>query len=191
MPCCESLTVTKATPTCYRALVLSGHASSSRIAWLATPAGFAVLLALVIVGIDLLTIGAAGPWDPWETHYGEVARQIVVREDPLDLWWSPGNGGPDGAAEKSFASKPALAFWLMALSMKVFGVGTSADPAELVRSPLPELAIRLPSMLAGWLGAVVLGLVTARLASPRAGVLTGVVLATMPQFAIVYAPARR
>jgi 4-amino-4-deoxy-L-arabinose transferase-like glycosyltransferase len=164
---------------------LSGHASSSRIAWLATPAGFAVLLALVIVGIDLLTIGAAGPWDPWETHYGEVARQILVRHDPMDLWWQPGNGGPDGEAEKSFASKPALAFWSMALSMKVFGVGTSADPSELVRSPLPELAIRLPSMLAGWLGAVVLGLVTARLASPRAGVLTGVVLATMPQFAIV------
>ncbi len=185
MPGSESLTVTKATPTCYRALVLPGSTPvSGRLERLATPAGFAVLLALAIVGIDLFTIGLAGPWDPWETHYGEVARQILVRHDPLDLWWSPGNGGPDGAAEKSFASKPPLAFWLMALSMKAFGVGTSADPAELVRSPIPEIAIRLPSMLAGWVGAVVLGHVTWKLASPRAGVLTGVALATMPQFAI-------
>ena len=97
------------------------------LAWFATPAGFAVLLAASIIAIDLVTIAAAGPWDPWETHYGEVARQILVRGDPMDLWWQPGNGGPSGAAEKSFASKPPLAFWLMALSMKVFGVGTSAE----------------------------------------------------------------
>ena len=155
------------------------------LAWFATPAGLAVLLAASIIAIDLVTIAAAGPWDPWETHYGEVARQILVRGDPMDLWWQPGNGGPSGAAEKSFASKPPLAFWLMALSMKVFGVGMSADPSEMVRSPLPELAIRLPSMLAGWAGAAGLGFVAWRLASPRAGVITGAVLATMPQFAIV------
>lgn len=152
---------------------------------LETPAGWAVLVALSVVVVDLATIAMAGPWDPWETHYGEVARQIVVRHDPVDLWWQPGNGGPHGEAEKSFASKPALPFWLMALSMRVFGVGTAPDPAELVHSPVAELALRLPSMLAGYAASLVLGATAWRLASPRAGVLTGAIVATMPQFAIV------
>jgi 4-amino-4-deoxy-L-arabinose transferase-like glycosyltransferase len=145
----------------------------------------ALALAAVMLVVYLWSLGATGPWDPWETHYGEVARQIVVRHDPLDLWWQPGNGGPDGAAEKSFASKPALPFWLMALSMKLFGVGTSPDPGEMVRSPWPELAIRLPSLLAGMGGALFLGWVAARLSRPRAGVLVALVLATTPQWAIV------
>lgn len=144
-----------------------------------------MLVALAVIIVDLATIGLAGPWDPWETHYGEVARNMLARHDPLDPWWQPGNGGPDAEAEKSFASKPVLSFWLMALSMKLFGIGTSADPAEMLRTPWVELALRLPSMLAGWLAAFTLGFTAWRLASPRAGVLAGAIVATMPQFAIV------
>ena len=143
------------------------------------------MASLLLVILYMAKMSAAGPWDPWETHYGEVARQILVRSDPVDLWWSAGNGGPHGAAEKSFASKPALPFWLMALSMKVLGVGTGADPTEMVQPLWPELAIRLPSMLAGLLTCAFAGAVVWRLASPRAGVITGLVLGTMPQFAIV------
>lgn len=150
-----------------------------------TPTAAAVWVALAIVVIDLWSMRSTGPWDPWETHYGEVARQILVRSDPLDLWWQPGNGGPDMESEKSFASKPALPFWAMALSMRIFGIGTSADPSEMVTSPWAELALRLPSMLAGWTAALFLGALAWRLASPRAGVLTGAAVATMPQFAIV------
>ncbi|MCA9718921.1 MAG: hypothetical protein KC468_29910, partial [Myxococcales bacterium] len=132
-----------------------------------------------------------------ETHYGEVARQILARQDPLDLWWRPGYG-PDGNYENTFWSKPALPFWLMALCMKVFGVGAGAAD-EMVRSPWPELAIRLPSMLAALTSAVFLGYVVWRLcARPSArarapvnvraraaGILTAVVLSTSPQWAIV------
>lgn len=155
------------------------------------------LAAVLLVAINTATLAACGPWDPWETHYGEVARQILVRDDPLDLWWKPGEG-PDGNAENLFWSKPALPFWLMALSMAVLGVGTRPALDEMVRSPLPELALRLPSMLAGSLCAVFLGYVVWRLLraeaptvqrgpSPaaRAGILTAVVLATMPQWALV------
>jgi 4-amino-4-deoxy-L-arabinose transferase-like glycosyltransferase len=152
---------------------------------LAQPAGWALLAIVAVVAIYGSSITKAGPWDPWETHYGEVARNIVVRHDPMDLWWQGGYSGPDGAEEKRFASKPALPFWCMALSMKAFGVGTSPDPAEMVRSPWPELSIRLPSMLAGMLSAFFLGAVAWRLASPRAGVITGLVLSTMPQWAVV------
>jgi len=155
------------------------------------------LAALVIVVLEVATITACGPWDPWETHYGEVARQILVRHDPLDLWWKPGVG-PDGNAENTFWSKPALPFWLMALSMGVLGVGSRPEVDEMVRSPWPEVAIRLPSLAAGLLCAVFLGYVVWRLlrddravkrrgpgAAERAGIFTAVVLATMPQWAIV------
>jgi 4-amino-4-deoxy-L-arabinose transferase-like glycosyltransferase len=155
------------------------------------------LAALVIVGIEAATLAACGPWDPWETHYGEVARQILVRSDPLDLWWRPGYG-PDGNAENTFWSKPALPFWLMALSMALLGVGSRPAVDEMVRSPWPELAIRLPSMVTGTLCAAFLGYVVWRLLreadaprtrgpgrAARAGIFTAVVLATMPQWAIV------
>ncbi|MDC0669922.1 hypothetical protein [Nannocystis radixulma] len=152
------------------------------------------LAALAVVALSAWSIAACGPWDPWETHYGEVARQILVRSDPLDLWWKPGVG-PDGNAENTFWSKPALPFWLMALSMKLLGVGLGAAPDEMVRAPWPELAIRLPSMLTGLACAVFLGWSCARLlaaARPddpgratRAGFYTALALVTMPQWAIV------
>ena len=152
------------------------------------------LAALAVVALSAWSIAACGPWDPWETHYGEVARQILLRSDPLDLWWRPGVG-PDGNAENTFWSKPALPFWLMALSMKLLGVGLGAAPDEMVRAPWPELAIRLPSMLTGLTCAVFLGWACARLlaaarpADPgqpvRAGFFTALALVTMPQWAIV------
>ena len=153
--------------------------------WYQRPKVWVGALAGVLAVIYFGSMAAAGPWDPWETHYGEVARLMNARSDPMDLWWQAGNGGPDATAETTFWSKPALPFWLMALSLKVFGVGMSSDPAEMVQPFWPELAIRLPSMLAGFTTAVFLGFVVARLASRRAGVLTSLVLLTMPQFAVV------
>ncbi|RMG93660.1 MAG: hypothetical protein D6705_17905 [Deltaproteobacteria bacterium] len=144
-----------------------------------------VAASLALVAIYVASIRACGPWDPWETHYGEVARQILVRHDPLDLWWRPGSGGPHGRAETTFWSKPPLAFWAMALSMAAFGVGTGADPAEMVHHPMAEIALRLPSLVFGVATVVVIGVVVGRMVSRRAGVLAAFVLATMPQMALV------
>jgi len=148
-----------------------------------SPKMWAVLLACTVVAIYSASIGACGPWDPWETHYGEVARNIVERGDPLDLWWRAGYG-PNGAREGVFASKHALPFWCMALSFKLFGVGTGAAD-EMVRSPIPEIALRLPSMLVGLGSVALIGWCVARLVHWRAGLLVAVVLATMPQYAIL------
>jgi 4-amino-4-deoxy-L-arabinose transferase-like glycosyltransferase len=155
------------------------------------------LAAVLMIVLNTVTIALCGAWDPWETHYGEVARQILVRDDPLDLWWRPGYG-PDGNAENTFWSKPALPFWLMALSMAIFGVGSKPAADEMVRAPLPELALRMPSLLAGTLCAAFLGYVVWRLLrgdephegpgpshGARAGIFTALVLATMPQWALV------
>ncbi len=157
--------------------------SASSVFW-QRPRFWAVLLAIIVVTINLASMASAGAWDPWETHYGEVARNILIRHDPPDLWWQAGNGGPDATTEKAFWSKPALPFWLMALSMKIFGVGTAGPPDEMVQPFWPEMAIRLPSLLAGLGSAALLGHVAWRQVSPRAGILTAIVLVTMPQWAI-------
>jgi 4-amino-4-deoxy-L-arabinose transferase-like glycosyltransferase len=141
-------------------------------------------LAIVVLAIYSWSIGACGPWDPWETHYGEVARNIVARNDPMDLWWRPGYG-PHGKREGVFASKHALPFWAMALSFKTFGIGNGAAPDEMVRGFIPELALRLPSMIMGLGSAALLGWVVTRLVHWRAGLLTALVLVTMPQYAIL------
>ncbi|MCA9653926.1 MAG: hypothetical protein H6712_27590 [Myxococcales bacterium] len=158
--------------------------ASSPNPWWKRPLYWALALAVVVLAIDLATLSMAGAWDPWETHYGGVARNILVRHDPVDLWWQAGNGGPDATSETTFWSKPALPFWLMALSMKIMGVGVSGDPAEMVRPFWPEFAIRLPSLIAGLGSAALLGAVAWRQVSPRAGILTALVLVTMPQWAI-------
>lgn len=143
-----------------------------------------MLAGLTIVAIYSVSITWCGPWDPWETHYGEVARNIVRRRDPLDLWWRPGYG-PDGNDENVFYSKHALPFWAEALSFRIFNVGTSNELGEMVQGPLPEIALRLPSMVVGLTTLGFLGFVVGRLVSKRAGILAVVVLGTMPQFAIV------
>lgn len=130
-------------------------------------------------------MGAAGAWDPWETHYGEVARQMVLRSDPLDLWWQPGNSGPDARAETYFASKPALPFWVWALSFEVFRVGMQSDPFEMLHRPWPELALRVPVMLASFAAVFALARTIWFRVSPRAGLLTALVLLTMPQWAML------
>lgn len=148
------------------------------------PWGWAVLTGLGLVFIYTLSIRWCGPWDPWETHYGEVARNIVRRRDPLDLWWRPGYG-PSGNSENVFYSKHALPFWAMALSFEIFGVGVSRDISEMATSPVAEIALRLPSLTVGLLTVAFLGYVAWRLAGWRAGVFVALALGTMPQFAIV------
>src|SRR5688500_18737330 len=68
--------------------------------------------ALVVIAIGLLLYipfaGSYGLWDPWETHYSEVARQMTERGDFISTWWP---GSPRDQAE--FWSKPVLTFWLM------------------------------------------------------------------------------
>src|SRR5512140_1477582 len=84
-----------------------------------------VLLVLLIGALLYLPLaGSYGLFDPWETHYGEVGRQMAQRNDFISLYWP---GSP--LDSEHFWSKPVLTFWLMALSMKVFGIGGAGVPA--------------------------------------------------------------
>ncbi len=128
--------------------------------------------------------GNYGLWDPWETHYGEVARQMAARNDWISLWWP---GSPQDPASGVFWSKPVLSFWLMALSLKLFGLGHS-DPAqfhEMVVGWRAEWALRLPFILLGILGIWATYHLVLRLASRRAALWSAVVLGTSAQWALI------
>ena len=129
----------------------------------------------VIVGGLLLYIplaGTYGLWDPWETHYSEVARQMTHRGDFISLWWPGSPRDPE-----VFWSKPVLSFWLMSIAMHVAGVGLpSGSPGEMAVGHAAEWAARVPFCLMGVLGIYAVYLVTARFVSRRAGVLAAIVL---------------
>jgi 4-amino-4-deoxy-L-arabinose transferase-like glycosyltransferase len=125
--------------------------------------------------------GSYGLFDPWETHYGEVGRQMARRNDYISLYWP---GSP--LDTDNFWSKPVLTFWLMSLSMKVFGIGGSGLSAgTFALSTRPEWALRLPFCLMALLALLGVYLPLSRFVSRRAGVLSVLALATFPLFSLV------
>lgn len=89
----------------------------------------------VLVGalVFLPYLGTLGFWDCWETHYGEVAREMLVRDDFVYPHWE----------SAYFFSKPVLPLWLMALGFWV----TGAEPVYVADAPLgaaAEWGARLP-----------------------------------------------
>src|SRR5881394_1695867 len=101
-----------------------------------------MILLVLAFGILLYVplAGAYGLWDPWETHYSEVAREILARDDWITLWW-----GQEGW----FMSKPILIFWMAALGMgagSTFGLPFWRDMGPsahewFIRLPIITLAI--------------------------------------------------
>ena len=111
-------------------------------------------------------LGTVGFFDPWETHYGEVARQMVVRDDYLYPFWK----------NAYFFSKPVLLFWVTAVPYKLIGAG-------VLQGPLPdsvEWAARLPIALFSLSAAATLYWTVYRFWNLTAAVLGALVLATTP-----------
>lgn len=137
--------------------------------------GFWLIVVATLLYLPLL--GSHSLSDPWETHYGEVARELLARDDWISTWW---------AQDGWFWSKPVLDFWIMALSMATFGVHTRSNQVLSAvaegRVPWPEWALRLPVFLMTVLAVYLLYKAVARVYGRRAGLLGGVVLMTMPQW---------
>jgi len=133
----------------------------------------AVLLYLPTLGLHALS-------DPWETHYGEVAREILARDDWISLWW---------AQDGWFWSKPVWTFWSEALAMVCLGVRFEAG--EMLAGvgqglhPQPEWAMRMPTFLLTLLGVGLLYRGVAAGHGRRAGFFAGVLLLGAPQFALL------
>jgi 4-amino-4-deoxy-L-arabinose transferase-like glycosyltransferase len=144
----------------------------------------ALALAAFFALVVLPFAGSFGLWDPWETHYGEVARQMVARNDWISLWWpgSPIDHPPRG----EFWSKPVMTFWLEALSLKLFGLEWShALPDQLTTSWRVEWALRMPSILLSLAALYFVWELVRRIAGRRAGVIAVVVLLTSPQWLLI------
>jgi 4-amino-4-deoxy-L-arabinose transferase-like glycosyltransferase len=142
-----------------------------------------MLLLVMLFGLLLYIpfAGSYGLWDPWETHYGEVARQMTARHDYISLWWP---GSPIDS--EPFWSKPVLTFWLMSLSMHVAGIGgAGSPPGQMALSSAAEWALRVPFCLMALLALIGVYLPTARFVSRRAAVLAVLALATFPLFSLV------
>lgn len=125
-------------------------------------------------------LGSFSLIDPWETHYGEVAREILSRDDWISLWW---------AQDGWFWSKPVLDFWLQALSFALFDVNYAPDGMIAAvaqgRAPYPEWAARLPILLLSLIGQVLLYAGVRRVWGRRAALLGSLVLVAVPHYAII------
>jgi len=142
-------------------------------------------MTLLVIGVGLLLYiplaGTYGLWDPWETHYGEVARQMTHRGDFISLWWP---GSPRDA--DVFWSKPVLTFWLMSIGMHIAGIGLPGNPpGEMALLSRTEWAMRVPFCLLGVLAMWGIYLVVSRFVSRRAGFLSALVMATSPMFFLI------
>lgn len=135
--------------------------------------GFWVIALTVLVYLPML--GSYSLSDPWETHYGEVAREMLARDDWLSLWW---------AQDGWFWSKPILDFWIQGLSFSLLGVEFMPDRMIAAvahgRFPQPEWAARLPIFLMALLAAYVLYKGAARALGQRAALLGSIVLLSAP-----------
>ncbi len=140
----------------------------------------ALLMLCAIMYIPLA--GNYGMWDPWETHYGEVARQMLERNDFISQWWP---GSPQDRAE--FWSKSVLTFWLMALGMKAVGLEWGSHPAadSLTASWRVEWGSRMPFIILSIVAIWSVWELVRRLAGRRAGLIAAVVLATSSQWAFI------
>ena len=136
--------------------------------------GFWLLVAAS--ALYLPALGSYSLWDPWETHYGEVAREILARDDWISLWW---------AQDGWFWSKPILNFWIQSISMA--SLGTHYRPDQMLigyGGPFahPEWVVRFPNFLLTVVGMYLLYKGVARVFGRRAGLIGGLVLATMPDW---------
>ena len=136
--------------------------------------GFWLIVASSVLLLPCL--GSYSLWDPWETHYGEVAREILARDDWISTWW---------AQDGFFYSKPVLDFWIQAIFMATLGVhympGQMLKGADAAAAH-PEWVVRAPVFLLTVVAIYVLYKGVSRVFGRRAGLLGGLVLATMPDW---------
>jgi 4-amino-4-deoxy-L-arabinose transferase-like glycosyltransferase len=122
-------------------------------------------------------MGIYALWDPWETHYGEVTREMLARDDWISLWW---------AQDGWFWSKPVADMWMQAVSMATLGVHYQPDKMLIGdgQSPIchPEWAVRAPVVLLTIVAIYFLYKGVAKTFGRRPALLGAVVLATMPDW---------
>ncbi len=127
-----------------------------------------LLIALGAVAMFFPLLGAVGLWDPWEPHYAEVGREMMVRHDWIHPYWE----------SAYFFSKPPLTMWLTNLGLWLSGAGATVPHTEM--GPFAEWGIRTPNALLAVLAMVMVYLAAGRLFGRRVGLIAALALGTMP-----------
>jgi len=125
--------------------------------------GFVMSVAFALV---IPFLGSVGFYDPWESHYAEVARQMAQRDDYLYPFWK----------NAYFFSKPILLFWTTALGYKVIGAGDATGELHWLAEWVGRLPMAMFSLMTT--GAAFFAL--RRLWSLRAAVFGCLALSTTP-----------
>ena len=125
------------------------------------PWAASLLLAVLASVVFLFRLGSPPLTSPNEGLYAEVAREMNATGDFVI----------PRANTVVYLEKPPLLYWGTALSMRVFGENA--------------FAARLPSALAAIATVLLVGAAGRRLFGARAGILSGIVLATSLGFALV------
>jgi 4-amino-4-deoxy-L-arabinose transferase-like glycosyltransferase len=129
-------------------------------------------VALIVAGLAAVLfipyLGAVGLWDCWEPHYGEVAREMIQRNDYVIPWWE----------SAWFFSKPPLTMWMTALGMQIVGTNRAVGPVALYT----EWGMRLPIALYSIFSLALFSFALTRTVSKRVGLAFGVILSTMPLY---------
>ena len=137
------------------------------------PARVTVVAAAFAALLFIPYLGAVGLWDPWETHYGEVAREMIQRRDYVHPYWE----------NAWFFSKPIFTMWMQALGMQLLGSDIAEGASHLGR--YTEWGFRLPFALFSVLAIGLLTWAISRTVSARAALATAFVLATMPLYFLI------
>ncbi|HET9990603.1 MAG TPA: glycosyltransferase family 39 protein, partial [Kofleriaceae bacterium] len=142
-----------------------------------------VLVILVSLGVLVPGIWKYSLVDPWETHYGEVARMMLQEHDLVHMQWP---GGQSPTENEGFRSKPVLTMWMDAAGMTALGVGKDGGySGELVSTVRTLIAIRLPFILSAVMGLVLMWLMLAKLVSRRLAWLALLVVGSTPFFCLI------
>jgi len=119
-------------------------------------------------------LGSMGLWDPWETHYGEVGRAMVARDDYVYPYWE----------SAYFFSKPALTLWFIAFGLWITGSEAGVPPGEPLGA-LAEWGIRVPFALVAILCMWAVYRIGTRIKDRTTGLLCAMVLGSCPQFIFI------
>ena len=134
-----------------------------------SPEGRAALLSGLFAALVFIPyLGAVGLWDCWETHYGEVAREMIARRDFVHPYWE----------NAWFFSKPVFTMWMQSVGMQLVAANAGAEKLGLYT----EWGFRMPFALFSILAATLLSYALARVVSVRAGLAASFVLCTMPLY---------
>ena len=119
-------------------------------------------------------LGSVGLWDPWETHFGEVAREMIIRGDFVYPHWESAH----------FFSKPVFPIWMIAAGLLAFGAETGQN-AQAPLGALAEWGVRTPFALLAIGCLLAVYRVGARMGGRRCGLIAALVLGSCPQFVFI------